>query len=103
VVSRAAKLLGRRLHRNRSLSSCRPSEKMGWIVLGLRPAVEYAAGRVTQKRYWCTARTRNVLRANSGRGPSRPTEPRASCAAYGPRKAPRSASACAWCRQPMHR
>jgi hypothetical protein len=39
VVSRAAKLLGYRLCRDRSLTSCRP-HKVGWPVLGLRPAVE---------------------------------------------------------------
>jgi transposase len=37
VVSRAAKLLGYRLHRDRSRTSCRPHE-VGWLVLGLRPA-----------------------------------------------------------------
>jgi transposase len=37
VVSRAAKLLGRRLYRDRSWTSCRP-HKVGWPVLGLRPA-----------------------------------------------------------------
>jgi hypothetical protein len=39
VVSRAAKLLGRRLYGDRSRISCRPHE-VGWLVLGLRPAVE---------------------------------------------------------------
>ena len=39
MVSRAAKLLGRRLYRDRSRTSCRPRE-MGWLVLGLRPSVE---------------------------------------------------------------
>ena len=37
MVSRAAKLLGYRLHRDRSPTSCRP-HKVGWLVLGLRPA-----------------------------------------------------------------
>jgi hypothetical protein len=37
VVSRAAKLLGYRLCRDRSRTSCRP-HKVGWLVLGLRPA-----------------------------------------------------------------
>jgi hypothetical protein len=37
VVSRAAKLLGRRFYRDRSRTSCRP-RGMGWLVLGLRPA-----------------------------------------------------------------
>jgi hypothetical protein len=36
---------------------------MGWLVLGLRPAVEYAACSVTQKRYGSSARSRNVLHA----------------------------------------
>jgi transposase len=36
---------------------------MGWLVLGLRPAVENAACGVTQKRYGNTAQSRNVLRA----------------------------------------
>jgi hypothetical protein len=44
-------LLGRRLYRDRSLSSCRPSCAGGWLVPGLRPAVENAACEVTQKRY----------------------------------------------------
>jgi hypothetical protein len=35
---------------------------MGWLVLGLRPAVENAACTVTQKRYGNTARSQNVLR-----------------------------------------
>jgi hypothetical protein len=38
VVSRAAKLLGYRLHRDRSRTSCRPPHKVGWLVLGLPPA-----------------------------------------------------------------
>ena len=37
MVSRAAKLLGRRLYRDRSPTSCRLPE-VGWLVLGLRPA-----------------------------------------------------------------
>jgi hypothetical protein len=37
VVSRAAKLPGHRLYRDRSPTSCHPHE-VGWLVLGLRPA-----------------------------------------------------------------
>src|SRR5215218_9344248 len=62
VVSRAAKLLGCRLYRDRSRTSCRP-HKVGWLVLGLRPALENAVGGVTQKRCGSRARSRNVLRA----------------------------------------
>jgi hypothetical protein len=59
VVSRAAKLLGCRLHRDRSPTSCRPN--VGWPVLGLRPAGARRAEWL--KRGMCTARTRNALRA----------------------------------------
>jgi hypothetical protein len=48
VASSAAKLLGYRLCRDRSRTSCRPHE-VGWLVLGLRPAVENEAGGVTQE------------------------------------------------------
>jgi hypothetical protein len=50
VVSRAAKLLGHRLCRDRSRTSCRPSE-MGWLVLGLRPAGA-RGGRSDSKEVW---------------------------------------------------
>ena len=62
MVSRAAKLLGRRLHRDRSRTSCRP-HKVGWLVLGLRPA----GARRTKwlKRGMCAARSsRNALRTS---------------------------------------
>jgi hypothetical protein len=49
VVSRAAKLLGRRLYRDRSRTSCRPRHQVGWLVQGLRPAG--ARRGVTRKRY----------------------------------------------------
>ena len=50
VVSRAAKLLGYRLYRDRSRTSCRPRE-MGWLVLGLRPAGA-RGGRSDSKEVW---------------------------------------------------
>src|SRR5829696_5192196 len=50
VVSRAAKLLGYRLHRDRSRTSCRP-HKVGWLVLGLRPAGA-RGGRSDSKEVW---------------------------------------------------
>src|SRR5215218_2652915 len=49
VVSRAAKLLGCRLYGDRSRTSCRPPQKVGWLVLGLRPAGTRRG--VTRKRY----------------------------------------------------
>jgi hypothetical protein len=50
VVSRAAKLLGHRLHRDRSRTSCRP-HKVGWLVLGLCPAGAHG-GRSGSKEVW---------------------------------------------------
>jgi len=50
VVSRAAKLLGYRLHRDRSRTSCHP-HKGGWLVLGLRPAGA-RGGRSGSKEVW---------------------------------------------------
>src|SRR5215211_4732177 len=48
---------------------------MGWPVLGSRPAVENAAGGVTQKRYGSRARSRNVLCA-----PMAEVRPKRRCA-----------------------
>src|SRR5215217_6336612 len=48
VVYRAAKLLGCRLYRDRSRTSCRPRQ-MGWLLLGLRPTGTRRG--VTRKRY----------------------------------------------------
>jgi hypothetical protein len=50
VVSRAAKLPGYRLHRDRSRTSCRPHE-VDWLVLGLRPAGARGA-RSDSKEVW---------------------------------------------------
>jgi hypothetical protein len=50
VVSRAAKLPGYRLHRDRSRTSCRP-RVMGWLVLGLPPAGA-RGGRSDSKEVW---------------------------------------------------
>ena len=62
MVSRAARLLGYRLHRDRSRTSCRPSA-MGWLVLGLRPAGARGV-RSDSKEVWeQSTRSRNVLRA----------------------------------------
>src|SRR5215203_4232217 len=47
---------------------------MGWLVLGSRPAVEYAACGVTQKRYGNRARSRNVLRVRRWQRGSTETE-----------------------------
>jgi hypothetical protein len=49
VVSRAAKLLGYRLCRDRSRTPA--ARRMGWLVLGLRPAVENGV-RSDSKEVW---------------------------------------------------
>jgi hypothetical protein len=62
VVSRAAKLLGYRLCRDRSRTSCRPRQRWVGSFSACVPPVPEACG-VTQKRCENKTQSRNVLRA----------------------------------------